>query len=112
LGWSKDPGPPSSGEFSRHFYFDEEYTLWQKKQKSECSDVITMTAKLSKEIADILRSHEKFWNNFEHVIIYYDTGQIELTKILTYVFNTLYAHIEFRKAKNEGCPKLWGQTSF
>ena len=33
------------------------------------------------------------------IIIYYDNGQIELTKILTSVFNTLYAHVEFRKVK-------------
>jgi hypothetical protein len=70
-----------------------------KIRKSECPDVITMTAKLSKEIAGILRSHEDFWNTFDHVIIYYDNGQIELTKILTSVFSTLYAHVEFRKVK-------------
>lgn len=29
----------------------------------------------------------------------YDNGQIELTKILTSVFNTLYAYVEFRKVK-------------
>jgi hypothetical protein len=70
-----------------------------KIRKIECLDVITMTAKLSKEIAGILRSHEDFWNSFDNVIIYYDNGQIELTKILTSVFSTLYAHVEFRKVK-------------
>ena len=33
------------------------------------------------------------------MIIYYDNGQIELTKILTSVFSTLYTHVEFRKVK-------------
>ena len=70
-----------------------------KIKKSECPDVITMTAKLSKEIANILRSHESFWNSFDHIIIYYDNGQVELTKVLTSVFSTLYTHIEFRKVK-------------
>ena len=70
-----------------------------KVKKSECPDVITMTSKLSKEISNILRSHESFWNSFDRVIIYYDNGQIELTKILTSVFNTLYTHVEFRKVK-------------
>lgn len=70
-----------------------------KIKKNECPDVITMTARLSKEIANILRSNESFWNSYDRVIIYYDNGQIELTKILTSVFNTLYTHVEFRKVK-------------
>lgn len=70
-----------------------------KIKKSECADVIALTAKLSKEIASILRSHESFFNGFSQVNIYYDNGQIELTKILTSVFNTLYAHVDFRKVK-------------
>lgn len=58
-----------------------------------------ITAKLSKAIADVLRSNETFWNGFDRVIIYYDNGQIELTKILTSVFSTLYTHVDFRKVK-------------
>lgn len=88
--------------FNALFHFsrklDIPYTC-AKIRKSECPDVITMTAKLSKEIANILRANESFWNSFERVIIYYDNGQIELTKILTSVFNTLYTHVEFRKVK-------------
>ena len=70
-----------------------------KVKKSECPDVITMTSKVSKALADVLRSNEGFWNSFDKVIIYYDNGQIELTKILTSVFSTLYTHVEFRKVK-------------
>ena len=70
-----------------------------KVKKSECPDVITMTSKVSKALADVLRSNEDFWNSFDKVIIYYDNGQIELTKILTSVFSTLYTHVEFRKVK-------------
>ncbi len=70
-----------------------------KVKKSECSDVIIMTSKVSKALADVLRNNEKFWNSFDKVIIYYDNGQIELTKILTSVFSTLYTHVEFRKVK-------------
>lgn len=33
------------------------------------------------------------------IISFYDNGQIELTKILTSVFNTLYTHVEFRKVR-------------
>ena len=66
-------------------------------KKSECPDVVTMIAKVSKAIADAVRSKEQLWETFDRVIIYYDNGQIELTKILTSVFSTLYTNIEFRK---------------
>ena len=70
-----------------------------KVKKAECRDVIELTAKLSKEIARILRSHELLFNRYDKVIVYYDNGQVELTKILTSVFNTLYTHVEFRKVR-------------
>ena len=83
-----------------HFFrkLDIRYTC-VKIKKIECSDVITMTVKLSREIANIIRMHESYWNSFDRVIIYYDNGQVELTKILTSVFSTLYTHVEFRKVK-------------
>jgi len=82
--------------FARRLDF---YYSCVKIKKSECPDVITMTSKISKAIADVLRSKEAFWNSFDNVIIYYDNGQIELTKILTSVFSTLYTHVEFRKVR-------------
>jgi len=68
-------------------------------KKTECPDVISLTAKLSKAIAEHLRSEETYWKQFDQIIIYYDNGQIELTKILTSVFNTLFANVEFRKVQ-------------
>ena len=70
-----------------------------KVKKSECPDVITMTAKLSKAIADAIRASTGFWEQFDRVIVYYDNGQMELTKILSSVFSTLYAYVDFRKVK-------------
>ncbi|MCB7320116.1 DUF3800 domain-containing protein [Lacrimispora sp. 210928-DFI.3.58] len=88
--------------FNALFHFsrklDIRYTC-VKIKKNECPDVIAMTAKLSKGIANVLRVNEAFWNSFDRVIVYYDNGQIELTKILISVFSTLYAHVEFRKVR-------------
>lgn len=68
-----------------------------KVKKCECPDVIAMTLKISKAIIEVLRNNIDFWNNFDNIIIYYDNGQIELTKILTSVFSTLYTHVNFRR---------------
>ena len=46
-----------------------------------------------------MTKHEVFWNSFDKVIVYYDNGQVELTKILSSVFNVLYTDVEFRKVK-------------
>ena len=71
--------------------------LCPKIRKSDCIDVVDMTGKLSKAIRGSLSEHEDFWNGFDKVIVYYDNGQVELTKILSSVFNTFFSNVEFRK---------------
>ncbi len=83
-------------QFSRKVEFRYCYSMIRK---DECHDVISMTAKLSKSIAAVLREHEDYFNGFDRIVMYYDNGQVELTKILTSVFNTLFGHVEFRKVK-------------
>lgn len=68
-------------------------------RKSECRDVVDMTAKLSRNIADSLRAHQDYLRGFDRIVIYYDNGQVELTKILTSVFNALFSHVEFRRVR-------------
>ena len=58
-----------------------------------------MTGKLSKAITLEIMRHEDFWNSFDKLIVYYDNGQVELTKILSSVFNVLYPNVEFRKVR-------------
>lgn len=68
-------------------------------KKSECSDIISMTSKLSKAIVNQLSPHLEYWNSFEEIIIYYDNGQVDLTKILTSVSTLLFSSVQFRKVK-------------
>lgn len=82
--------------FARKLNFQYSYI---KLRKSKYLDAIEMTSKLSKALADVLRNNETFWNNYDKVIIYYDNGQVELTKILISVFRSLYTNVEFRKVK-------------
>lgn len=70
-----------------------------KVKKNECPDLITMTIKVSKAIADALRNNSTFLNRFDRVLVYYDNGQTELSKILSSVFSVLYANIEFRRVQ-------------
>lgn len=70
-----------------------------KIRKKECPDTISMASKISKVLKQVLHTNEPFWNSFDKIIIYYDNGQLELTKILMSVFNCLYTSVEFRKVK-------------
>lgn len=70
-----------------------------KIRKKECPDVVALTSKVSAEIVEIFRIYQEFWERYDLIIVYYDNGQVELTKILTSVFHTLYVPVEFRKVK-------------
>lgn len=88
--------------FNILYYFSRKLDfryICTKIKKSECADEIILTAKLSKAIAEAIRSNAVFWEHFDRVIVYYDNGQIEPTKILTFVFSTLDAHVEFRRVQ-------------
>lgn len=70
-----------------------------KVKKSECVDVVDITTKLSKSISRVLREHLEYFEGFDKIIVYYDNGQVELTKILTSLFNALLSNVEFRRVK-------------
>jgi len=68
-------------------------------RKSECSDAVEQTAKLSKLITEEIQASYSFWSSFDEIIIYYDYGQIELTRVITSVFNALFSNVEMRRVK-------------
>lgn len=88
--------------FNILYYFSRKLDfkyICAKIKKNECVDEIVMTAKLSKVIAESLRRNAELLERFDRVIVYYDNGQVELTKILTSVFSTLYTNVEFRRVE-------------
>ncbi|MBO4635867.1 MAG: DUF3800 domain-containing protein [Clostridiales bacterium] len=60
-------------------------------------DSLQLTAKLSKLLADFIRSNYEFFNGFDVVKIYYDNGQVEVTKILVSVLSILLNNAEFKR---------------
>lgn len=66
-------------------------------EKKHISDVTEATGKLSKQIAQFICRHYEEFLTFDHVKIYYDNGQVEVSKILFSVFNTLLPNSVFRK---------------
>ena len=66
-------------------------------EKRHISDSIEATGKLSKLISTFSHSHYNEFLEFDCVKIYYDNGQIEVSKILSSVFNALLPEVYFRK---------------
>ena len=88
--------------FNILFYFarrlDIQY-ICAAVNKSECKDTVDMTAKLSRSIASSLTKHADFFNSYDRIIVYYDNGQVELTRIITTLFTVMFSHVEFRKVR-------------
>lgn len=66
-------------------------------EKKHIRDIVEATGKLSKQISDFIRNHYSEFLSFRDVKIYYDNGQVEVSKILSSVFNAMLPAVEFRK---------------
>lgn len=66
-------------------------------EKRHISDVVEATGKLSKQISQFIREHYEEFLSFDDVKIYYDNGQVEVSKILSSIFNALLPNPIFRK---------------
>lgn len=61
------------------------------------SGVVEVTDKLSNQISRFIRQHYEDFLSFDDVKIYYDNGQVEVSRILSSVFNALLPNPIFRK---------------
>ncbi len=66
-------------------------------EKKHISDAVEAAGKLSKQISQFIHGHYEDFLSFDDVKIYYDNGQIEVSKILSSVFNALLPNPVFRK---------------
>ena len=66
-------------------------------EKKHISDVVEATGKLSRQISQFIREHYVDFLSFHDVKIYYDNGQVEVSKMLSSVFNALLPNPIFRK---------------
>ena len=66
-------------------------------EKKHIDDSIEATGKLSKQLAMFIRENLDSFMNYDCVKIYYDNGQVEVTRILSSVFNTLLDNVEFKR---------------
>ena len=68
-------------------------------EKRECSDIIDLTARISRQIRIFVDRYEQFFQSFDDITVFYDNGQIELTQILTSTLSVLLSSVSFRRVK-------------
>jgi hypothetical protein len=66
-------------------------------EKRHIDDVVEASGKLSKKISQFIKDHYEEFLSYDDVKIYYDNGQVEVSKILSSVFNVLLPNPVFRK---------------
>lgn len=65
--------------------------------KKEFPDSDRLIAVISRELSAFIRENLKFFNSWDRIVIYYDSGQKELTNIVNIVFNAHLSTAEVRK---------------
>ena len=66
-------------------------------EKKHIETAIEATGRLAKLLSTFIRENYAFFQSFDIVKIYYDNGQIEVTKLLSSVFVSLFENVEFKR---------------
>ncbi|MBR4473673.1 MAG: DUF3800 domain-containing protein [Oscillospiraceae bacterium] len=66
-------------------------------EKKHVSDSVEIAGKLGKKLSSFIHENYDFFLSFDCVKVYYDNGQIELSRILSSVFNSLLDNVVFRR---------------
>lgn len=80
--------------FFRHLEISSKTIAIEKKH---LVDSLETVSKLSKMLARFIKDNYTFFIGYDTVRIYYDNGQVEITKLLSSVFNALLENVEFRR---------------
>ena len=68
-------------------------------EKRQVGDAVEASGRLSRQIAAFVRAHYDVFLSYSAVKIYNDNGQVEVSKILSSVFNALLPNVEFRRVQ-------------
>lgn len=67
-------------------------------EKRQFADHDSLLTRMSREVGLFVRDNLAFFQSFDHVIVYYDNGQKEITNLINAVFNVLI-EAEIRKVR-------------
>ena len=70
-----------------------------KVKKSECPNTDILESKLTKAITSEISKQEDYFRTFDKIIIYYDSGQKPLKRILNIIFSSKFSNVDVRKVR-------------
>ena len=65
--------------------------------KKHIENVTNMSGKLSKDISNFIRNNNEYFSGWKSIKVYYDNGQVELSKILSSTFSIMLGEVIFKK---------------
>ncbi|MDT3318087.1 DUF3800 domain-containing protein [Microbacterium sp. KSW4-11] len=66
-------------------------------RRREHADRLKLEGAIARELGGFLQARTSYFRGFDQVIVYYDNGQAELTRILNAVMNAYFLQVEFRR---------------
>ena len=69
-------------------------------EKKHVADDVELSYRLSKQLSSFLNKHLETLLEYDKIVVYYDYGQNELTKLLVSSFNTAFKNVEIRKTQH------------
>lgn len=70
-----------------------------KVNKRELDDEMYLNARLSRSLGQIIDDNLDYFQSYDKIIVYYDNGQVPLTRIITSVFSSHLNNVEIRRVK-------------
>ena len=86
--------------FNMLYYFTKNVDVKYRTiivEKKQLADDLDLHLRITKQLSAFLKEHLEELLQYERIVVYYDFGQMELTKILLSVFNTVLSDVEFKK---------------
>lgn len=86
--------------FSKLYYFTLGCEIKYKSfifHKNEFENKFKLEARIARDMSMFIRDNLLFFQRYDKIILYYDNGQHELSRILNTVFATLLSNYEVRK---------------
>jgi hypothetical protein len=68
-------------------------------EKKQLVEEMDLYVQITKQLSAFLKENIERFMQYDRIAVYYDYGQIELTKILVSVFNTVLNNVEFKKVR-------------
>lgn len=65
--------------------------------KKEVGDADRLVGRMSRELGSFIRDHMQYLQDWDRIVIYYDSGQKELTNLVNSVFSSHLSNVDVRK---------------